>query len=148
MKRNSVYLNDADLDNIAVIRQHDGDRGFSSLVTRLIAQRADQVREKTRTMKFYVRMDSYWQNSPDYFFGPYATRIAAEAAVAASGAGRHDLGQGARDVRHQTRILGILSATDARRAGMNERNQYPALDKLPGTTDELAQIETEYASRW
>jgi hypothetical protein len=91
--------------------------------------------------KFYVRLDTFWSDSPDRWFGPYATRQAAEAAAEGSGAARHDLGQMAGDVRHQTRILGIYNTTESHARGRRGHNSHPAMDKLPGDTDALYAIE-------
>lgn len=97
--------------------------------------------------KFYIRMDTYWQDSADTWFGPYSTREAAVAAADNSGAGRDDLGQMARDVRNQTRILGIHNATESRKLGRKDRNTIPALEKAPGDIAELAALEEEYMVR-
>ena len=94
--------------------------------------------------KYYIRIDTYWQNSRDTFFGPYSSRAAAEAALRASGAGRSDLGQSARDIKNQTRCLGILNTTKARQAGMNERNVIPAQSTIPGDLAELEDIYLIY----
>jgi len=71
--------------------------------------------------KFYVRMDTYWQNSKDVWFGPYTTRQAAEDA-ADCGAGRYDLGQMAADIKNQTRVLGVYNATESRKRGRRNHN--------------------------
>jgi len=94
--------------------------------------------------KFYIRMDTYWQGSRDTFFGPYETQEAAQLAVSESGAGRWDLGQMARDVKNQTRCLGILNTTEAHKQGMNWRNTIPARDKVPGDLHDLAELEEAY----
>jgi len=75
--------------------------------------------------KFYVRMDTYWQNSKDVWFGPYTTRQAAEDA-ADCGAGRYDLGQMAADIKNQTRVLGVYNATESRKRGRRNHNTIPA----------------------
>jgi hypothetical protein len=59
--------------------------------------------------KWFVKVGSYWQGGVELFFGPYNTREAAEAAADASGAGRPDKGQGARDVKNQTCIVRGMS---------------------------------------
>ena len=94
--------------------------------------------------KFYIRMDTYWQNSRDAFIGPYETHQAAESAVSESNAGRWDLGQMARDIKNQTRCLGIMNTIQARKAGMNWRNTIPARDQVSGDLHELAELEEAY----
>ena len=94
--------------------------------------------------KFYIRIDTYWQNSRDTFFGPYENRPSAESAIDESGAGRWDLGQMARNIKHQTRCLGIMTTTQARKVGMNWRNTIPARDKVPGDLYDLAELEEAY----
>lgn len=94
--------------------------------------------------KYYIRIDTYWQNSRDTFFGPYPTREAAATALTDSGVGRSDLGQAAHDIKNQTRCLGILNTTQARQNGMNNRNTIPAQNTIPGDLYELAELENIY----
>ena len=74
--------------------------------------------------KFYIRFHNYWQGTPDYFAGPFASRADAEAEIDRANAGakfnfvRGDLGQLAPDVRHDIRIAAILMTTQARKVGM------------------------------
>jgi len=94
--------------------------------------------------KFYIRVDTYWQNSPDTFFGPYETHEAAEAAMDESDIGRWDLKQGACDIKNQTRCLGILNTTEARKMGMTWRNTISARKQVPGDLHDLAELEEAY----
>lgn len=94
--------------------------------------------------KYYIRVDTFWQNSPDTFIGPYQTKQSAETALSGSGIARSDLGQGAVNVRHQTRCLGILTTTKARQAGMKPRNTIPAQAIVPGTISKLGELEEYY----
>ncbi len=93
--------------------------------------------------KFYVRMDTYWQGSRDTWFGPYITRQQAEDA-ADCGAGRYDLGQMARDIKNQTRVLGVYNATESRKRGRRNHNTIPAQNKLPADLHDLAELEDHY----
>ena len=91
--------------------------------------------------KYFIRLDTYWQGSPDRWFGPYPTKDTALAACDGSGAGRADLGQMASDVKYQTRVLGIHNATESARMGRSPENSYPAVSKVPGDTDRLLTFE-------
>ncbi len=92
--------------------------------------------------RYFVRVDTFWQNSPDSWFGPYATRAAAQAAVDASDAAKP--GRMARDVKEQTRVVGIYSATESAKAGRSHENTYGTGDGIPSTSDELREIEESY----
>lgn len=95
-------------------------------------------------MNIYVRMDTFWQNSPDRWFGPFDSREAAESAIEASAAHDNRTGNMARDIKNQTRILGVYSASESKRLGRNYRNEYPVVGTLPGSTAELLQVENAY----
>jgi len=94
--------------------------------------------------KFFVRLDTYWQGSPDRWIGPYPTLDAARAACDDSGAGRADLGQMAGDVKNQTRVLGIHNGTKSRHLGRRDENTIPAQDKVPSSTAALRELERDY----
>lgn len=94
--------------------------------------------------KVFVRLDTYWQGSPDRWIGPYPTLDAARAACDDSGAGRADLGQMAGDVRHQTRVLGIYNGAGSHQMGRRAENTIPAQDKVPGDTAALRELERDY----
>lgn len=89
--------------------------------------------------QYYVRFDTYWQNAPDHFAGPFDSREAAEAAIKAaeSAAGSKVVrsSQMAHDVRNGIRVHGVVSATEAKRRGL--RHNYEALDEIPVSTSEL-----------
>lgn len=73
---------------------------------------------------FFIRIDTLWQNSPDYFVGPFDTRAEAQAAIDA--AVNHDdskvvlPGRMAGDVKEAVRVHGILGKTEARKAGLTD----------------------------
>lgn len=81
---------------------------------------------RTTQAQYFIRIDTYWQNSPDYFVGPFASREAAQAAIddirtednvwlSTSSCGG--------DIRTAVRVYPtILTATEAKRNGM--RNDY------------------------
>jgi len=94
--------------------------------------------------KYFVRVNTYWANSPDTWLGPYANREDAESAADNSGAGRSDLGQMTANIKEQTRILGIYNATESYRLGRSESNTVPAQKQLPGTIDQLRELEDVY----
>jgi len=50
----------------------------------------------------------------------------------------------ARDIKNQTRCLGIMNTTQARKAGMSERNTIPACHVLPGNLNDLVELEEVY----
>lgn len=89
--------------------------------------------------KYYVRFDTYWQNSPNHFAGPFDSREAAGAAIEAAenadGSKVARSSQMANDVRNGIRIHDIVSATEAKKYGL--KNSYKALDRIPKNTDEL-----------
>lgn len=87
--------------------------------------------------KFYIHLDTYWQNSADRFFGPYASREDAEAALDATNIVRADNGHSAPDVRYNVRCNGIVTTTEARKRGMKQAIN----DDLPNNATELHDIE-------
>lgn len=91
--------------------------------------------------KFYVRVDTYWQGSQDTWIGPYRSKLAASDALDASGAGRADLSQRANDMHHQVRSWGIYNTTESYKAGRSQRNTIPAQKQIPGTIEQLAELE-------
>jgi hypothetical protein len=95
---------------------------------------------------YYVGIDTYWQDSPDRWFGPYESREAAEQALDKSNAARYDLGHSAQDVRNQTRCFGIFSATESKRNGRKPENTYNA--PIPSDVAELKKIEDEEYFPW
>jgi len=94
--------------------------------------------------KFYVRIDSYWQNSSDTWVGPYESEEEAESSMdSESGPVRADLGYSAKNVRYQTRCNGIYSSTTSRELGRRLENTLPVC-RIPGDTSNLAKIQEYY----
>jgi hypothetical protein len=89
---------------------------------------------------YYVKLDSYWQNSPDYWFGPYATFEEAYSAVG----GTIRPGQAPVDIKTAIRSH-ILNTTGAYTAGMHSEHLLPALMQLPNTVQELHEVEEAYS---
>ena len=85
--------------------------------------------------KWYVEIDSYWQNSTSVFVGPFADKAAAQAAADASSAVRY--GDQAADLKRNVRYE-IHNTGQARKAGMNSGNSaVPQMTAIPSDTDEL-----------
>jgi len=93
--------------------------------------------------KWFIEIDSYWENSRSTFFGPYETKDVAMAAV------DHENGpawirQSVRYLRNGVRAE-LHNTTSARKAGMRkDENLIPAQEKLPGTLEALREVEDLY----
>lgn len=86
--------------------------------------------------KWYVEVDSYWQNSPSLFIGPYADRQDAQNAADASKAIPAD--RTAPDVKYNVRYY-IHNTGQARLAGMNADNtESPLCMSVPSNTEQLS----------
>ena len=78
--------------------------------------------------QYFVQIDSYWQNAPDAFVGPFASRELAENAIAAHAAAvaSAKIDRGVLpivDVRNDVRVVDVAPTTAAMRAGMHVWNQ-------------------------
>lgn len=77
---------------------------------------------------YYIRIDTYWQHSPDTFVGPFASREAAQAAIDAIRTEDNvwlSTSTCGGDIRSAVRVYpAILTASEAKRMGM--RNDYGA----------------------
>lgn len=95
---------------------------------------------------YFIRIGTYWQNSPDRFVGPFDSREAAQAEIdRATGADNSRVvlaGQSASDVKTAIRCHGILSKTEAKRAGMTDRNTLS--HTIPLNTYDLTEHENAY----
>jgi hypothetical protein len=96
---------------------------------------------------YFIRIDTYWQNSPDRFVGPFKNRKDAEAAIKVAQDADTSLvvrpGQSARDIKRGIRVLGVVPATVARRNyGMTERNTLSRV--IPINTEDLREHEEAY----
>lgn len=95
---------------------------------------------------YFIRIDTYWQNSADRFVGPFGSREDAEAeivtATEAAGSKVVRRGQTALDIKRGIRVHEVLSKTDAKRAGMSERNTLGVT--IPLDADALREHEDVY----
>ena len=123
---------------------------YSTLQVLVVSTRLDAPgpgRKKGKTMaraKFYIRMDTYYQNARDVWYGPYTSKTSALAVLDASECARADLGQSPRDIKTQARCLGVYNTTASLKAGRAERNTISAQDWMPGTVDNLRSDENAY----
>ncbi len=73
---------------------------------------------------YFIRIDTYWQGSKDYFVGPFGSREEAEAvietAVHADGAKVWPADRLAGDVKDGIRVHGVVSKTQAKQYGLSE----------------------------
>lgn len=95
---------------------------------------------------YFIRIDTYWQNSPDRFVGPFDSREAAQAEIdRATGAENSSVvlaGQSASNIKIGIRCHGILSKTEAKRAGMADCNTLSRT--IPLDTYDLTEHEDVY----
>lgn len=101
---------------------------------------------RTSAPQYFIRIDTYWQNSPDYFIGPFDSREAAQAAIdniqtednvwsSTSTCGG--------DIRSAVRVFpAILTASEAKRSGM--RDDYGARHNVMPTMPKDANDLFEY----
>ena len=88
--------------------------------------------------KYYVEVDSYWQNSPSIFIGPYASLEDAQYAANISDAvfAEHQ----AQDVKYNVRFE-IHNTRQARQAGMCQHNTISNLvTAIPDDTEGLSRL--------
>lgn len=93
---------------------------------------------------YYVAVKTYWLGAPTWWFGPHKSRSAAEDELSASSIVRHDLDCPARDMRYQTRCIGIFSNTESKSQGRCWKNTFNA--PIPGNESELNAITGIYFS--
>src|SRR5260221_1960407 len=103
---------------------------------------------------YYIRIDTYWQNSPNRFVGPFATREEAEAeverALAASGSLVARAENHSPNVRRGILVFpDILTRSEAVRTGLRPmgslRGGNCVGEHIPVNIDELADLEEEIA---
>jgi len=103
------------------------------------------------TATYFIRIDTYWQNSPDRFVGPFESREAGQAAIDAAFEIENNnvwmAGNNCGDVRYGIRVYpDILTKTEARKAGMKHYNYGDHSSNIigttiPGNTSELHEAE-------
>ena len=91
--------------------------------------------------KFFVEIDTYYQNSASIFVGPFNSRDAAETAAEKSGATK--CGQMTQNVRYDARYE-VHNTTSARKAGMKHNNTVSANVTIPGDADALNRTIEDY----
>jgi hypothetical protein len=78
--------------------------------------------------QYFIRVDTYWQNAPDYFVGPFASREAAQEAIDSIETADNvwlSTSTCGGDIRTAVRVYpAVLTATEAKRSGM--RDDYSA----------------------
>jgi len=99
---------------------------------------------------YYVRLDTFWQHSPDRFAGPFGSREAAEAAIDAAttnpAADVVRLDRRPRDIKYAIRVYGVLPASQALRLGMctpemTDYSRTNVISRIPLDTDDLFELE-------
>ena len=89
--------------------------------------------------KWYIEVDSYWQNSPSVFIGPFMSKRLAE--LYAEDSDAISCYHTASDVRNNVRYQ-IRNTTHAREAGMNKNNVCPpALTYMPNDVTDLNRLQ-------
>lgn len=88
----------------------------------------------------YVKVDSYWQNSPDYFVGPM-TKAEAQQMIAEARAATGSLvalsSELSSDVRNGIRVCLVTNKTAKRRINLTGEGLYNILESIPLNTSEL-----------
>jgi len=98
---------------------------------------------------YYVRLDTFWQNSPDRWAGPFTSRDEAEQAIDDAARSKESLvvrlNQNPQDIKHAIRVYGVFPASQAIRRGMilpeMDIDRTNIIDRIPLDTDELFDIE-------
>ena len=95
---------------------------------------------------YYIRIDTYWQNSADSFVGPFASRDEAQAEIeSAMDDGKVCMAYHmAADIKSGIRVHEVLSKTQAKRQGMTagqcgEGNMIGK--RIPRNTGELSRMK-------
>lgn len=96
---------------------------------------------------YFIRIDTFWQNSPDRFVGPFDSRSDAQAeidrAIDAPNSKVTVSNQSASDIRYGIRVHGIHPRTVCERNyGMDERNTLSRT--IPLSTVDLTEHEDAY----
>lgn len=83
---------------------------------------------RTSAAQYFIRIDTYWQNSPDYFVGPFDSRDEAQTAIDSITTEANvwlSTSTCGGDIRSAVRVFpAILTASEAKRSGM--RDDYGA----------------------
>jgi len=96
---------------------------------------------------YFIRIDTYWQNSPDRFVGPFASRKEAQAEIDRATSADNSrvvlIGQSASDIKTGIRCHGIFPRNVCERNyGMTDRNMLSRT--IPLHTTDLREHEDAY----
>lgn len=100
--------------------------------------------------RYYIRVDTYWQNSPDRFVGPFETREEAQKALSTVPESANvwlSTSTCGGNIRTAIRVYpAILTATEAKRSGMiddygHAHRNYNIIPAIPRDTNELFDLE-------
>jgi len=101
---------------------------------------------RTSAAQYFIRIDTYWQNSKDYFVGPFESRDEAQAAI--DGIQTEDnvwlsTSTCGGDIRSAIRVYPkILTATEAKRGGMHDDygNRHNVVPVMPSRENDLFEM--------
>lgn len=86
---------------------------------------------------YFIRVDSYWQNSPDYFVGPFESKELAQAEINRATTDPDSLAilsqHLASDVKNGVRVHAVINKTKAREMGMRDWQFGDEYSNLLGT---------------
>lgn len=93
--------------------------------------------------QYYIKLDSYWQNSPDRWVGPYESRAEAQEAVNTSSLILP--GQTPADIKEALRFWGRYPKGAALKQGLPTEapESWLILPSIPDSLSELRQMEEE-----
>ena len=101
---------------------------------------------RTSAATYFVRIDTYWQNSKDNFVGPFESRAAAQAAI--DGIQTEDnvwlsTSTCGGDIRSAVRVYPtILTASEAKRMGMRDdySSRHNTVPAMPSRENDLFEM--------
>lgn len=103
--------------------------------------------------QYFIQVDTYWQNSPDYFVGPFDTREDAQAAI--DGIRTEDnvwlsTSMCGGNIRDAVRVYpAILTRSEARRGGMRDdaaSAKYNVVPRMPTDATDLYEMTSAMMS--
>ena len=103
---------------------------------------------------YYIRIDTYWQNSPDRYVGPFETKDEAQAEIDRALSADNNVWNARNhvggNIKYAIRVYpDILSATEAKRMGMRPLGALRGTNmiggRIPDNTDDLYEIEEQNA---
>lgn len=99
---------------------------------------------RTTQARYFVRVDTFWANSPDYFVGPFGSREEAQAAIDDIPTEANAWLSTSRcngDIKDAVRVYPtILTATEAKRSGMRDDLAHPhynVMSEIPHNAHDL-----------